>query len=82
MQITDQVHWRYVYERNGTLRTESMRRKRTGKWKIENDELCLELEPPDGGCFEVWLSGPRIELRPSGAGITLEGVIEPPTGQN
>src|SRR5580700_9569075 len=53
MQMTDEVHWRDVYERDGVLRTESMGRKTAGKWRIDKDELCLDIDPPDGGCFEV-----------------------------
>jgi hypothetical protein len=79
MQVTDEVHWRDVYERDGTLRSESMGRKTVGKWRIEKNELCLEVAPPDGGCFEVWLSDKSVQLRPSGLGPSLEGVIETPT---
>jgi hypothetical protein len=79
MEITDSVHWRDVYERSGTLRSSSMGRTRIGKWSIEGDELCLDLEPPDAGCYEVWHAGKSIELRPTGAGTKLEGVVQRPT---
>ena len=82
MQVTDEVHWRDVYQRDGVLRTESMGRKTVGKWRIEKNELCLDIDPPDGGCFEVWLSGNKVQMKPSGLGSPLEGVLEMPTDRN
>jgi hypothetical protein len=86
MEITDSVHGRDVYDRGGTLRSYSMGHTRIGKWLIEGDELCLDLEPPDAGCYEVWRAGKNVELRPTGAGTSLEGVVQRPTdnqsGQN
>src|SRR3984893_19391950 len=78
MQLTDEVHWRDVYDRDGTLRSYSMGTKKVGKWTIEKDELCLYLDEPDDGCFEVSLSGKRIEMKPSGLGLSLEGVLQTP----
>jgi len=49
MQLTDEVHWRYVYDRDGTLRSYSMGTKKVGKWTIERDELCLYLDERDDG---------------------------------
>ncbi len=82
IQLTDEVHWRYVYARDGTLRSYSMGTKKVGKWAVENDELCLYLKEPDDGCFEVSLSGKRIEMKPSGLGLTLEGVLQTPADRN
>jgi hypothetical protein len=59
-----------------------MGRRNVGKWSIGKDELCLDLQHPDGGCFEVWLSGTRVEMRPSGLGLPTEGVLQTPTGRN
>ena len=82
MQMTDEVHWSYFYDRNGVLNTQAMGRKRVGKWAIQKDELCLDLgDGRDGGCFEVWLSGRNVELRPSGSGLPLEGVIDTPANR-
>ncbi len=78
MQLTDEVHWRYVYDRDGKLRSYSMGTKKIGKWTVEKDELCLYLKEPDDGCYEVSLSGERIEMKPSGVGLTLEGVLQTP----
>jgi hypothetical protein len=82
MQLTDGVHWRYVYDRDGTLRSYSMGTKKIGKWAVEKDELCLYLKEPDDGCFEVSLSGECIEMKPSGVGLTLEGVLQTPADRN
>src|SRR6266850_947691 len=82
MQLTDEVHWRYVYDRDGTLRSYSMGTKKVGKWAIEKDELCLYLQEPDDGCFEVSLSGRRIEMKPSGLGLPLEGVLQTPADRS
>jgi hypothetical protein len=82
MQLTDEVHWRYVYDRDGTLRSYSMGTKKVGKWAVEKGERCLYLKEPDDGCFEVSLSGNRIELKPSGLGLSLEGVPQTPADRN
>jgi hypothetical protein len=62
MQLTDEVHFRDVYDRDGTLRSYSMGTKKVGKWAVEKDELCLYLGESDDGCFEVSLSGKRVEM--------------------
>ena len=82
MQLTDEVHWRYVYDRDGRLRSYSMGTKKVGKWAVEKDELCLYLKEPDDGCYEVSLSGQRIEMKPSGVGLSLEGVLQTPADRN
>src|SRR5258705_4745613 len=82
MQLTDEVHWRYVYDRDGRLRSYSMGTKKIGKWAVEKDELCLYLREPDDGCYEVSLSGRSIEMKPSGLGLTLEGVLQTPADRN
>jgi len=82
MQLTDEVHWREVYDRDGTLRSYSMGTKRVGRWAVEKGELCLYLGEPDDGCFEVSLSGKRIEMKPSGVGLSVEGVLQTPVDRN
>jgi len=82
MQLTDEVHWRYVYDRDGTLRSYSMGTEKIGKWAVGKDELCLYLKEPDDGCYEVSLSGNRIEMKPSGLGLSLEGVLQTPADRN
>ena len=81
-QLTDEVHFRDVYDRDGTLRNYSNGRKTVGKWAIEKDEVCVYFKEPDDGCYEVWLSGERIEMKPSGLGLSIEGILKAPTGRN
>jgi len=60
-----------------------MGRTRVGRWSIQKDELCLDLgDGPDSGCFEVWLSGGNVDMRPTGLGLPLQGVIERATDRN
>lgn len=81
-QLTDEVHFRDIYERDSTLRSYSMGMKRVGKWAIEKDELCLYLGEADNGCYEVLVSGERIEMKPVGLGLTIEGVLQAPADRN
>ncbi len=82
MQLTDEVHFRDVYDRDGTLRSYSMGTKKVGKWAIEKDELCLYFKEPDDGCYEVSLSGDRVEMKPSGLGLSIDGILQTPTDRN
>ncbi len=82
MELTDNVHWRDLYQRNGTVMSTSMGRKRTGRWRIEKDQLCIVFEKePIPKCYDVWLSGKEVELRGEGL-LPLQGVLEPPTARN
>ncbi|TYO65897.1 hypothetical protein FXV83_14585 [Bradyrhizobium hipponense] len=76
-QLTDEVHYRFVYDRDGTLRSYSMGVKKICKWRVEKDELCLDLGETDDGCYRVTLSGERIELMPTGLGGSLDGILQP-----
>jgi hypothetical protein len=62
--ITDDFHWTEQYRRDGVLIVDDMGRRRSGRWKIERDMLCLAREA--GGafnCFQVWTSGDEVSLR-------------------
>jgi hypothetical protein len=76
MEITDEVHWADVFGAGGTLTSYSMGRKSTGTWRVQKDELCLDRGKDDGGCYQVWLSGNKIELRREGSRIPSEGVLQ------
>ena len=81
MELTDKVHWRELYGRGGTVTSDSMGRKRTGKWKVEKDQLCIDFgKDPPAKCYEVWMSGKKVELRREGL-LPLRGVIEQPSGR-
>jgi hypothetical protein len=81
MELTDEIHWRELYARNGSVTGSSMGRKRTGKWRVEKDQLCVEYDKePPAKCYDVWSSGKKVELRGEGL-LPLDGVIEAPTGR-
>lgn len=79
MQVSDEVHYRIVFDRDGTLRNYSLGVKKVGKWTIERGELCLYLQDPEDGCYEVSLSRSTIELKPTALGGTVDGIVQPPT---
>jgi hypothetical protein len=79
MELSDDVHWRDLYERDGTLRSQSMGKGRTGKWSVRSDQLCLDLGADTGGCYDVWLAGNNVEFRREGLdGSMLEGKLGRP----
>jgi hypothetical protein len=78
MEMTDEVHWSDVYERNGTLTTYEMGDKRLGKWWVQKDELCHDRGNGLKACYEVWISGKKVELRGGGSTTPLEGVLGTP----
>jgi hypothetical protein len=82
MQLTDEVHFREVYDRDGTLRSYSMGMKKVGKWAIEKGKLCLYFQEPDDGCFDVSLSRDRIEMKPVGLGSGYDGILQTPTDRD
>lgn len=83
MELTDQVHWGDVYQRNGTLVTTEMGRKTAGTWRVQKDQLCLQRASEIGsGCYEVWLSGKNAQLRSKESNLPLEGVLLRPNGSN
>jgi hypothetical protein len=50
--------------------------KKVGKWVIEKNELCLYLGETDDGCYQVTLSGERIEMTPTELGGTVDGILQ------
>jgi len=78
MEITDEVHWADVYGRDGTLTTFSMGKTGVGKWSVKRDEVCHDRGEEFQGCYQVWISGKRIELRREGSSLPLEGVLQTP----
>ena len=79
-ELTDNIHWRDLYQRNGSVTSTSMGRKRTGKWRVEKDQLCVEFEQEQlPSCYDVLVSGKKAKLQREGT-LPLEVVIEPPSG--
>jgi hypothetical protein len=79
MDVSDGVHWRDSYARDGGVTSQSMGKRRSGTWRLENDQLCIDLGAESGGCYEVWLAGAKVELRREGFdGAILEGELVKP----
>ena len=78
MEFTDQVHWVERYGADGTLTTREMGKTRVGSWRVEEDQLCVDLGKEGGrGCYEVWISGNRVELRTQGSSAyPAQGVLQ------
>jgi len=81
MEFTDQVHWVERYGADGTLTTREMGKTRVGTWRVEDDQLCVDLGKEGGrGCYEVWISGNKIQLRtPGSSSYPAQGVLQRPT---
>lgn len=64
-EITDGAHWADRYLSDGKAEGHSLGKAYAGTWRIEESELCLtkQARHPRTECFEVWLSGARVEYR-------------------
>ncbi len=49
MELTDNVHWRDLYQRNGTIMSTSMGRKRTGRVSMEKRSSLVDRQPDEIG---------------------------------
>ena len=77
MELTDEVHWAYVFERGGRLNIFSMGRPGTGSWTVDRNELCLGRPPDETRCYEVWVSGQNVQLRRE-SDVPDEGILQKP----
>src|SRR5215210_5687114 len=76
MEFTDEVHFAELFKPDGSLAISSMGARKTGRWRVSRDELCL-LEPGnEERCYSVWMAGRNIELRREGIDITEEGILQ------
>jgi hypothetical protein len=79
MEITDEVHTADVFAPGGVLTSYAMSRKSTGTWRVQGDQLCLDRgKEPGSGCYGVWLSGNKVELKAAGSGLPFEGILRRP----
>ena len=78
MELSDQVHWYELFEKSGALLSSSMGRKRMGKWWVEKDELCIDDGEDPVKCYEVRVSGNRVQLRGEYL-FPLDAVLRSPT---
>jgi hypothetical protein len=79
MEMTDGTHWADQFAGDGTVASYSMGKKSTAKWYVQKDELCIDRTKEDSGCYQVWLSGKKIELRRVGSTLPLEGILQKQT---
>ena len=78
MELTDEVHWYDLYDRNGTVVSSSMGRNRTGKWWVENNQLCTDIDKESSvRCYDVLLSRKNVRLRGDGV-LPLDAVLRTP----
>ncbi len=77
MELTDEVHWALIFEKGSRLKSVAMGTAGTGTWKVEKDELCLDRPPDEPRCYEVWGSGPKVQLRYEPA-LPEEGILQKP----
>src|SRR5262249_13181804 len=80
MELTDNIHWRDLYQRNGSVTSTSMGRNRTGKWQIEKDRLGVEFDKELPTCHKALIAWKKAKLQREGV-LPLEVVIEPPSGR-
>lgn len=79
MELTDEVHSGEIYGPNGALTVFEMGQKKSGHWRIQNDRLCREIGEAEHSCYEVWISGKRVELRsPGSKRLPFEGALQKP----
>ena len=81
MQFTDEVNWREIYDKDGTLRSYAMGRDRVGRWRIRGNEMCIDFgNDGDTNCSEVWLQGNKVVMqRDAEDNYPIEGLLEKPT---
>lgn len=81
MQFTDEVYWREVYEKDGTLRRYVMGRARLGTWRVRGSEMCIDFgNDGDKNCFEVWVRDNEVVMqRDAEDNYPIQGFLEKPT---
>ena len=77
MELTDEIHWAFVFEKGGHLKSVSMGKAGSGTWKVEKDELCLDRPPDEPRCYEVWTAGRNVQLRYEPA-LPEEAILQKP----
>ncbi len=78
MEFTDEVHWALLFGHAGTLTSISMGKKTLGRWRVKQDQLCLDRSAEEPRCYAVWSSGRAYQLREPDLDIYEEGVVQRP----
>jgi hypothetical protein len=74
--VTDRAHWSDYFEKDGVLVSWSIGRRRTGKWTIYGDELCITEEADQSPtCYQVWIAGGEISFRLKDIETTFNGYL-------
>ena len=75
LDFTDDVHWALQLFRDGSVRSFSMGRADTGRWRLNGDEFCVDYVKGEQECHEVWRSGTSFQLRREDGSVFLEGML-------
>jgi hypothetical protein len=62
-EMTDDVHWSEIFQRNGTIISNEAGLEHQGRWKIIKDQLCVWIRDLDGACYDIWMDGNEVQLR-------------------
>lgn len=82
MEFTDEVHWALVFGRDGTLASVSMGKQTSGRWRVKQDQLCLDRSANDQRCYAVSRSGKTYRLQEPGFDIYEEGIVQRPSARH
>ena len=77
MELTDEVRWSYVFQKGGRLTSVALGIRRSGTWRVRDNELCLDSGPDGHRCFKVWNTGQRVELCREGT-LPDEAILQKP----
>lgn len=77
-EFTDEIHFAEVFKPDGSLTIISMGARKTGKWRVSRDELCLLQADAEEQCYSVWVSWRNVQLRQAGVEITEDGILQKP----
>lgn len=63
MELTDGVHWTYIFRLGGRVTSIDLGKRVEGSWSVRKDELCIKVADLPSPCSQVWAAGQRIQLR-------------------
>lgn len=63
MELTDGIHWTYVFRSDGRMSSIELGKRAEGSWSVRKDELCIKIADASSPCSQVWAAGQRIQLR-------------------
>ena len=60
--LSDEVHWSFHYNANGTVTGMSMGKKVESRWRLAGGELCESERGQAETCYEVWKRRNEVQL--------------------